>query len=154
MKVNRNPFPVNMVTISASSKGKGLAGPSDRPERTQADRRLAEEEVARQREFRPTSHHLTAIYSGRYWKGVRRQQHMAKDAQYPPEYFLSRGCYPRQPEDFDDRRERMFREHWNYPFFWYCWDEGFTRLPTVEDCPECATCHTSRGMPSVFRRLP
>ena len=73
MKVDRNPFPINMVAISASSKGKGLAGPSDRPEKTQADRRLIEEEVARRRELRPTSHHLTAMYSGRYKKGAHRQ---------------------------------------------------------------------------------
>ena len=78
---------------------------------------------------------------------------MAEDAQYPPKYFLPRGRQPRQPEDFNDRGERTFREHWNFPFFRYCWDEGFTRLPTVEDCPECATCHTSRGMPSVFSWL-
>ena len=80
MKVDRNPFPINMVAISASSKGKGLAGPSDRPEKTQTDRCLIEEEVARRRGFRPTSRHLAAMYSGHYWKGVRREQRMAADA--------------------------------------------------------------------------
>ena len=33
MKVDRNPFPVNMVAISASSKGKGLAGLTAGPKR-------------------------------------------------------------------------------------------------------------------------
>ena len=66
MKVDRNTFPINMVAFSTISKGKGLAGPSDRPEMTQIDRHLIEEEVARRVEFRPTSRHLTRMYSGHY----------------------------------------------------------------------------------------
>ena len=72
MKVDRNPFPINMVVVSTSSKGKVLAGPSDRPSKIQTDRHVIEEEVARRREFRPTSRHLAGMYSGRYWKEARR----------------------------------------------------------------------------------
>jgi hypothetical protein len=28
-------------------------------------------------------------------------------------------------------------KHWDCPFFKYCWDAGMSRLPTVDNCPEC-----------------
>ena len=40
------------------------------------------------------------------------------------------------------------RDHWNCPFFRYCWDSGMSRLPTIGNCPECAPQKRS-----VFKRL-
>jgi len=39
----------------------------------------------------------------------------------------------RQHREEEERREQ---DHWRYPFFVYCWEEGLT-LPSAYDCPEC-----------------
>src|SRR6185312_5416021 len=39
----------------------------------------------------------------------------------------------RQRREEEERREQ---DHWRYPFFVYCWEEGLT-LPSAYDCPEC-----------------
>jgi hypothetical protein len=45
------------------------------------------------------------------------------------------------------------RDHWHCPFFKYCWDSGMSRLPTVEDCPECKSWKCDAEGVSVFQCL-
>ena len=43
--------------------------------------------------------------------------------------------------------------HWNCPFFKHCWDSGMSRLPTIENCPECKQKRKGTNEVSVFKRL-
>jgi hypothetical protein len=45
---------------------------------------------------------------------------------------FQRDC-ERQQRREEARREK---EHWKWPFFIYCWEEGLT-LPSADNCPEC-----------------
>ena len=52
------------------------------------------------------------------------------------------------------KNKKNSREHWHRPFFRFRWDEGMSRLPMKENCPECGQQQeqdTNRA--SVFRRL-
>jgi hypothetical protein len=50
------------------------------------------------------------------------------------------------------RREDM-HDHWHCPFFKYCWNSRMSRLPTINNCPECRPRkHDAKGV-SVFQRL-
>jgi hypothetical protein len=40
--------------------------------------------------------------------------------------------------------------HWNCPFFKHCWDSGMSRLPTIENCPECRQKRRGTNEVSVF----
>jgi hypothetical protein len=44
-------------------------------------------------------------------------------------------------------------KHWNCPFFKHCWDSGMSRLPTIENCPECKQQRKRTNEVSVFERL-
>ena len=35
-----------------------------------------------------------------------------------------------------EEEARLEKDHWRYPFFAYCWEEGLI-LPLAYDCPEC-----------------
>ena len=69
----------------------------------------------------------------------------------------------RQNDGHDDGYERRARgrskeqdnvdKHWNCPFFKHCWDSGMSRLPTIENCPECKQKRRGTNEVSVFKRL-
>ena len=42
--------------------------------------------------------------------------------------------------------------HWDCPFFKHCWNSG-SRLPTIDNCPECGQQEKDTGVTSVFKRL-
>jgi hypothetical protein len=51
------------------------------------------------------------------------------------------------------KRREDSRDHWHCPFFKYCWNSSMSRLPTVNNCPECGPRkHDARGV-SVFQRI-
>jgi hypothetical protein len=43
--------------------------------------------------------------------------------------------------------------HWDCPFFKHCWDSGMSRLPTIDNCPECRQKRKDTCDVSVFERL-
>ncbi|KAK1630168.1 hypothetical protein QYE76_004483 [Lolium multiflorum] len=127
---------------SSHSRGKDKeeAVPRDRPQ--DDDRRyLTEEEVRSIRYQRPLSVHLLNKYEQQY---DRRQRYDEYDERYRRSdadrryrqhdrsndgYELHARGRSREQDDVD--------KHWDCPFFKHCWDSGMSRLPTIENCPEC-----------------
>jgi hypothetical protein len=51
------------------------------------------------------------------------------------------------------KRREESRDHWHCPFFMYCWNSSMSRLPTINNCPDCGPQkHDARGV-SVFQRI-
>ena len=50
------------------------------------------------------------------------------------------------------REQESMDRHWDCPFFKHCWNSG-SRLPTIDDCPECGQQKKDTGVTSVFKRL-
>jgi hypothetical protein len=53
----------------------------------------------------------------------------------------------------ESREHEDLDRHWDCPFFKHCWDSGMSRLPTVDNCPECRQRKKDRADVSVFKRL-
>ncbi|KAK1660360.1 hypothetical protein QYE76_048519 [Lolium multiflorum] len=136
-------------------KEKDEAVPRDRPQ-DDDKRYLAEEEVRSIRHPRPLPEHLLSKYDQPYDRrryGEDDQRNHRSDAD---------GGY-RQNNGHDDGYERRARgrskeqdnmdKHWNCPFFKHCWDSGMSRLPTIENCPECTQQRRRTNEVSVFKRL-
>ncbi|KAK1614119.1 hypothetical protein QYE76_019636 [Lolium multiflorum] len=143
---------------SSHSRGKDKeeAVPRDRPQ--DDDRRyLTEEEVRNIRYPRPLSVHLLSKYEQQY---DRRRRYDDDDEGYRRSDANRRY---RQHDRNDDGYERRARgrskeqdnvdKHWNCPFFKHCWDSGMSRLPTIENCPECRQHRRMASEVSVFERL-
>jgi hypothetical protein len=158
MKVDTQPFPgVNMVEHHDRSArrqlnfalGINMAGiasrhwannkEADSSNRPQKEKKgyVTEERVRYVRNQRPTSSDLLRKYEYQY------QQHLRRESE-DEEYERRTGKRLKKHEDA--------RDHWHCPFFRYCWDSGMSRLPTVRDCPECASMKTE-ARESVFGRL-
>ncbi|KAK1616779.1 hypothetical protein QYE76_022296 [Lolium multiflorum] len=146
-------------TESSHSRGKDKeeAVPRDRPQ--DDDRRyLTEEEVRSIRYQRPLSVHLLNKYEQQY---DRRRRHDEDDERYRRSDAADRRY--RQHDRNNDGYERHARgrsreqdnmdKHWNCPFFKHCWDSGMSRLPTIENCPECKHQRRRANEVSVFERL-
>jgi hypothetical protein len=43
------------------------------------------------------------------------------------------------------------RDHWHCPFVKHCWNSGMSRLPTVNNCPECGPQKHDPQKVSVFQ---
>ncbi|KAK1653448.1 hypothetical protein QYE76_071253 [Lolium multiflorum] len=166
--IRREPgfsFDINMAGLadrhgkdkpeSSRSRGKDKeeADPRDRPQHD--DRRyLTEEEVISVRYQRPLSAHLLNKYEQQY---DRRRRHDVDDDRYRRsdadnrKYRRYEG-YERHARGRSREQEDMDR-HWNCPFFKHCWDSGMSRLPTIENCPECKQKRKGTNEVSVFKRL-
>ncbi|KAK1629370.1 hypothetical protein QYE76_003685 [Lolium multiflorum] len=144
---------------SSHSRGKDKeeAVPRDRPQ--DDDRRyLTEEEVRSIRYQRPLSVHLLNKYEQQY---DRRRRYDEDDEKYRRSDAENRRY--RQHDRNNDGYERHARgrsreqdnvdKHWNCPFFKHCWDSGMSRLPTIENCPECKQQRRRTNEVSVFERL-
>ncbi|KAK1683238.1 hypothetical protein QYE76_044086 [Lolium multiflorum] len=140
---------------SSHSRGKDKeeADPRDRPQHD--DRRyLTEEEVRSVRYQRPLSAHLLNKYEQQY---DRRRRYDVDDDRYrrsdadDRKYRRYEG-YERHARGRSREQEDMDR-HWNCPFFKHCWDSGMSRLPTIENCPECKQKRKGTNEVSVFKRL-
>jgi hypothetical protein len=44
-------------------------------------------------------------------------------------------------------------DHWHCPFFKHCWYFGMSRLPTVDNCPECRPRKHDPRKVLVFQRI-
>ncbi|KAK1683694.1 hypothetical protein QYE76_044542 [Lolium multiflorum] len=142
---------------SSHSRGKDKeeAVPRDRPQ--DDDRRyLTEEEVRSIRYQRPLSVHLLNKYEQQY---DRRRRYDEDDERYrrsdAKQEVSSDGNddeYERHPRGRSREQDNMDK-HWNCPFFKHCWDSGMSRLPTIENCPECKQQRRRTNEVSVFERL-
>ncbi|KAK1605495.1 hypothetical protein QYE76_029168 [Lolium multiflorum] len=162
-------FSVNMARLvnchsadkaeSSHSRGKDKeeAVPRDRPQ--DDDRRyLTEEEVRSIRYQRPLSVHLLNKYEQQY---DRRRRYDEDDEKYRRsdaesrryrQYDGSNDGYERHARGRSKEQDDMDR-HWDCPFFKHCWDSGMSRLPTIENCPECKQQRKRTSEVSVFERL-
>ncbi|KAK1645950.1 hypothetical protein QYE76_063755 [Lolium multiflorum] len=140
---------------SSHSRGKDKeeAVPRDRPQ--DDDRRyLTEEEVRSIRYQRPLSVHLLNKYEQQH---DRRRRYDEDDERYRRSDANNR--WYRQNDGYERRARGRSKEqdnvdkHWDCPFFKHCWDSGMSRLPTIENCPECTQQRRRTNEVSVFERL-
>ncbi|KAK1627083.1 hypothetical protein QYE76_001398 [Lolium multiflorum] len=160
-KINQRACPLRHGKDKAESshsrgKDKEEAVPRDRPQ--DDDRRyLTEEEVRSIRYQRPLSVHLLNKYEQQYDRRRRydeddeRYRRSDADRRYRQHdrsndgYELHARGRSREQDDVD--------KHWDCPFFKHCWDSGMSRLPTIENCPECKQQRRRTNEVSVFERL-
>ena len=90
------------------------------------------------RHRQPSSDQLLRSYTHQY---KRRRQYQSEEE----EYWERTGRPLKKKENT--------REHWHCPFFKCCWDEGMSRLPTLENCPECGHHQQDPSRAPVFQRL-
>ncbi|KAK1682013.1 hypothetical protein QYE76_042861 [Lolium multiflorum] len=138
-------------------KDKAEADPRDRPQHD--DRRyLTEEEVRSVRYQRPLSAHLLNKYEQQY---DRRRRYDVDDERYRRSDADDKKYrrYDRDQEGYErhargrSREQEDMDKHWDCPFFKHCWDSGMSRLPTIENCPECRQKRKGANEISVFKRL-
>jgi hypothetical protein len=144
---------------SSHSRGKDKeeADPRDRPQ--DDDRRyLTEEEVRSIRYQRPLSAHLLNKYEQQYDRrrrydvdDERNRRSDAEDRRYR-RHDRNNDGYNRHARGRSREQDDMDR-HWDCPFFKHCWDSGMSRLPTIENCPECKQQRKKANEVSVFERL-
>jgi hypothetical protein len=82
--------------------------------------------------------------------------HLLKKYEYQ---YRQRRQYESEDEEYERRtgkslkRREDSRDHWHCPFFKYYWNSGMSRLPTINNCPECGPQkHDARGV-AVFQRI-
>ncbi|KAK1652250.1 hypothetical protein QYE76_070055 [Lolium multiflorum] len=144
-------------TGHSRGKEKEEAGPRDRP-RYDDRRYVTEEQVRNVRYQRPLSTHLLNKYERQY---DRRRRYDTDDERYRRSDVDNRKYrrYDRDDEGYERRAKGKSREqedvdrHWDCPFFKHCWDSGMSRLPTIDNCPECRQQKKDMGEVSVFKRL-
>ena len=67
--------------------------------------------------------------------------------------------HDRDEEEYEHRAKGKAKEqgdmdrHWDCPFFKHCWNSGMSRLPTIDNCPECSQRKEDKSEDSVFNRL-
>jgi hypothetical protein len=137
-------------------KEKEEAGPSDRP-RYDDRRYITEEQVRNVRYQRPLSAHLLNKYERQYDRRRRYDRDDERYRQFDGDNGKHRR-YDRDDEGYGHRAKERSREqenmdrHWDCPFFKHCWNSG-SRLPTIDNCPECGQQKKDTGVTSVFKRL-
>jgi hypothetical protein len=113
------------------------ASPRDRPQKGEREY-ITKEQVRHVRYQRPLSMHLLKKYAYQY---QQHHQYESEDEEYE---HRTRKSLKRREES---------RDHWHCPFFMYCWNSSMSRLPTINNCPDCGPQkHDARGV-SVFQRI-
>jgi hypothetical protein len=87
---------------------------------------------------RPLSVHLLKKYQYQY---RQRRQYESEDEEY--EHRIGKSLKKREDS----------RDHWHCPFFKHCWNSGMSRLPTVNNCPECGPRKHDPRKLLVFQRI-
>jgi hypothetical protein len=87
---------------------------------------------------RPLSAHLLNKYEYQY---RQRRQYELEDEEY--EHRTGKSLKKREDS----------RDHWHCPFFKHYWNSGMSRLPTVDNCPECVPQKHDPRKVSVFQRI-
>jgi hypothetical protein len=117
-------------------RGEG-GSPRNQPQKGEK-KYITEEQVRHVRYQRPLSVHLLKKYEYQY---RQRRQYESEDEEY--EHHTGKSLKKR--EDSCD--------HWHCPFFKHCWNSGMSRLPTVNNCPECRPRKHDPRKVSVFQRI-
>jgi hypothetical protein len=99
---------------------------------------ITEEQVRHVWYQRPLSAHLLKKYEYQY---RQRCQYESEDEEYE---HRTRKSLKRREDSCD---------HWHCPFFRYCWNSGMSRLPTVNNCPECRPQKHDPRKVLVFQRI-
>jgi hypothetical protein len=99
---------------------------------------ITEEQVRHIRNQRSASTHLLKKYECQY---RQRLQYKLEDEEY--EHRTGKSL----------KKHEDTRDHWHCPFFKYCCGSGMSRLPSVNDCPECKPRKRYAEGISVFWRL-
>jgi hypothetical protein len=129
-------FDINMAGPLRHHDEREGASPRDRPRKGERDY-ITEEQVRHMRYQRPLSAHLLKKYEYEY-QYQHHRQYESEDKEY--EHCTRKSL----------KRREDTRDHWNCPFFKYCWNFGMSQLPTINNCPECGPRkHDAKGV-SVF----
>jgi hypothetical protein len=111
--------------------------PCNRPRKGEREY-ITEEQVRHMQYQRPLSAHLLKKYEYQY---RQRRQYESEGEEY--EHRTGKSL----------KRREDLRDHWHCPFFKYCWNSGISRLPTVNNCPECGPQKHDLRKVSVFQRI-
>jgi hypothetical protein len=82
--------------------------------------------------------------------------HLLKKYEYQ---YRQRRQYESEDEEYEHRTGKSLkrcedmRDHWHCPFFKYCWNSGMSRLPTINNYPECEPRKQDAKGVSMFQRL-
>jgi hypothetical protein len=83
--------------------------------------------------------------------------HLLKKYEYQ---YRQRRQYESEEEEYEHhtgkslkKREDSRDHHWHCPFFKHCWNSGMSRLPTIDNCPECGPQKHDPRKVSVFQRI-
>jgi hypothetical protein len=130
-------FDINMAGPPRCRDEEKGASPRDQP-RKGKKKYITEEQVRHVWYQRPLSAHLLKKYEYQYWQC---HQYKLEDEEY--EHRTGKSLNKR--EDSHD--------HWHCPFFKHCWNSGMSRLPTINNCPECGSRKHDLRKVSVFQRI-
>jgi rubrerythrin len=128
---------VNMASSLRRHDEEKGASPHGRPQKGEK-KYITEEQVRHVRYQRPLSAHLLKKYEYQY---RQRHQYVSEDEEY--EHRTRKNLKKR--EDSSD--------HWHCPFFKHCWNSGMSRLPTINNCPECGPRKHDPRKVSVFQHI-
>ncbi|KAK1607091.1 hypothetical protein QYE76_030764 [Lolium multiflorum] len=133
------------------NKDKEEAVPRDRL-RHDGKRYITEGEVKNVR-YQPLSDHLLNKYVSQYDQRRRyddddeRDRLASRDARRHRRHDRDEERYERHAKEKSREQDDVDR-HWG-PFFKHCWDSGMSRLPTIDNCPECRQKKKGAGDVSV-----
>jgi hypothetical protein len=99
---------------------------------------ITEEQVRHVRYQRPLFSHLLKKYEYQY---QQRHQYESEDEEY--EHRTGKSL----------KKREYSRDHWHCPFFMHCWNFGMSRLPTVNNCPECGCRKHDTRKVLLFQRI-
>jgi hypothetical protein len=112
---------INMVGALRCREEEKRGSPRDWP-RKGRKKYITEEQVRHVWYQQPLSVHLLKKYEYQY---QQCRQYESEDEEY--EHCTGKSLKKREDS----------RDHWHCPFFKHCWNSGMSRLPTVDNCPEC-----------------
>jgi hypothetical protein len=130
-------FDVNMVGSLRRRDEEKVASPRDQPQKGKK-KYITKEQVRHVQYQWPLSAHLLKKYE---YQHRQRRQYESEDEEY--EHRTGRSL-----KKHDDSCD-----HWHCPFFKHCWNSGMSRLPTVNNCPECGPRKYDPRNVSVFQRI-
>jgi hypothetical protein len=114
-------FDINMAGSPRCRDEEKVASPRDQRQKGKK-KYITEEQVRHVRYQQPLSAHLLKKYEYQYWQ---HRQYESEDEEY--EHHTGKSL----------RKREDSRDYWHCPFFKHWWNSGISRLPIVDNCPEC-----------------
>jgi len=129
MKIDKHPFPANMLDAKGKTK-------------------LLTSETAKKNASVDPQHQITT--NDAKGKGLVRERNSSgwpprssvviTHRQHQETWQQREDRYQLQQEEREREEWNQNKDHWNCPFFVHCWEQNI-KLPTVRDCPECNGYH-------------